>query len=453
MAKSGPVEKWLTEPIRQTKICYEADVVVVGGGPGGHSAAVAAARSGANTVLLERYGHLGGMPTGGLVTMLHNMSDGTSQQVIAGLCQEWIDRLDGKGGVIHPKKEEIGSTDKKVLDFWGRRFFALDDHLLYGARFEAEILKCVLNDMIEDSGVKLFLHSWGTQVILEQGKAVGVIFESKSGRQAITAKAVIDATGDGDFLPQTGEEFDTKSRPTLRLDKPSLGFEFANVDTQKANEFKASQPQKYAEMTKEILRLNGFPTYLRHTRDDVVHFNLFLEGYDILKVEDLTRIEVDVRKRMMTTFDYYKKHYPGFENSFIMLTAPQVGCRGSRRLLGEYMVTEKDLQTGEFFPDTIAVFPPMDGALSKEHPHLHIPYRCLLPRKVEGMLVAGRSFSSDDIINEHYNTISHCTAFGQAAGTAAALAVKTGTRLRDVNIRLVQDKLISQGVPLPGLVR
>ena len=405
-------------------------------------------------MLIERYGHLGGMPTGGLVTMLHNMSDGTSQQVIAGLCQEWIDRLDVRGAVVHPKKEEIGTTDDKVLDQWSRRFFSLGGHLTYGARFEAEILKCVLNDMVEESGVKIYLHSWGTRVILNaSNQAQGVFFESKSGRQALLAKVVIDATGDGDFLPQAGEDFDTRSRPTLRLDKPSLCFEFANVDLKKAVDFKTNQPEQYTEMTQKIIKLNGFPTFLRTTRDDTIHFNMFLEGYDVLKVEDLTRIEFDVRKRMMVTYEFYKKQYPGFENCFIMVTAPQIGCRGSRRLIGEYTLTEKDTASGEYFPDTIAVFPPLNGALSKEYPHLHVPYRCLLPRKTEAMLVAGRSFSSDDIINEHYNTISHCTSFGQAAGVAAALSVKQGTSVRKVNIRAVQDKLLEQGVPLPGLKR
>jgi flavin-dependent dehydrogenase len=216
MNNSIETAKTIAEPERLTRVFCEADVVVVGGGPGGHSAAVAAARSGAKTVLVERYGHLGGMPTGGLVTMLHNMSDGTAHKVIAGLCQEWIDRLDERGAAVHPKKEEIGTTDDKVLDQWSRRFFALDGHLIYGARFEAEILKCVLNDMVVDSGVELYLHSWGTQIILDRSNtARGIIFESKSGRQAITAKVVIDATGDGDFLPQAGEDFDTRSKPTL----------------------------------------------------------------------------------------------------------------------------------------------------------------------------------------------------------------------------------------------
>lgn len=453
MTQNGPDMKIITEPSRQTRVCYEADVAVVGGGPGGHSAAVAAARAGARTVLLERYGHLGGMTTGGLVTMIHAMSDGTNQQVIAGLCQEWIDRLDRFNAVDHPRREEVGSTDKEVLARFPSRFFITDGHLLLGAHFDPEILKSVLNDMLVEAGVKMYLHSWGTQVIVNQGRVEGVVFESKSGRQAVLAKVVIDGTGDGDFLPQVGEEFDCETRPTLRTDKPALVFEFAGVDMQKAAEFKKLNPEKHAELMHEAAKLNGFGSYFGVFRGGIAHFNMFLKGYDILNVEDLTRIEVDVRKRMMITYEFYKKHLPGFENCFIMITAPQIGCRGSRRLVGEYIVTEKDARSGIFFDDTIAVFSPLEGIKSDTNPHVYIPYRSLLPRRTEGLLVAGRSFASDDIINEQYNTISHCTALGQAAGTAAALAVKNNVAVRDVNSRLLQDELIAQGVPLPGLVR
>ncbi|MFC2012193.1 FAD-dependent oxidoreductase [Chloroflexota bacterium] len=462
MAEPGLGSRTIREAARETKVCYEADVVVVGGGPGGHSAAVAAARNGASAVLVERYGHLGGMSTGGLVLMLHNMSDGTETQLIAGLCQEWIDRLDARDACVHPKKEEIGSGDKELLNRWQSPFFAIEGRLIFGARgIDPEILKCVLNDMTEEAGVKLFLHSWGTQTIVDNGEVKGIIFESKSGRQAILAKVVIDGTGDGDLLPLVGEEFDCNTNLDLRTNKAAMCFEFANVDLERVGEFRQTNPQKYAELMQEVVKLNGFTPLLggtsrmreRRTREGVVHFNMFLPGLDVLNVEDLTRIEVNTRKRMLITYDFMRKYVPGFEKSFIMLTAPQLGIRGSRRLVGEYVITEQDTRAGTVFEDTIAVFPPLNAVLSPEHPRLHIPYRSLLPRKVDGLLVAGRSFSSDDVINEYYNTISHCIAMGQAAGTASALAIKSGTKLRDVDHSLLQERLIAQGVQLPGLVR
>ena len=171
----------------------------------------------------------------------------------------------------------------------------------------------------------------------------------------------------------------------------------------------------------------------------------------MLNVDDLTRIEVDVRKRMLITFDFFKQYVPGFEKCFIMVTAPQIGTRGSRRLVGEYVLTTQDVRAGKTFADAIAEWPSLEG-VSPQQPHVQVPYRVLLPRKTEGLLVTGRSFASDDVVNEHYNTISHCIALGQAAGTAAALAVKSGTKLRNVDHRVLQKLLTAQGVPLPSLV-
>src|SRR4030042_185778 len=195
--------KAIKEPSRETKVCREADVIVIGGGPGGHAAAVAAARNGADTVLVERYGYLGGMGTGGLVTIIPNLSDINGVQQIAGQCQEWIDRLDVRNATDYPNKEEWGSTDQKRVSHWRNRSFFCErlDRVIYSVHVDAEILKCVLNDMVEEAGVSVYLHSWGTEPIMDGNKVKGVIFQSKSGRQAILGKVVIDSTGDGDLLP------------------------------------------------------------------------------------------------------------------------------------------------------------------------------------------------------------------------------------------------------------
>jgi hypothetical protein len=450
LASSRSEKVTIQEAARQTKVFCEADVVVVGGGPGGHSAAVAAGRNGAKTVLVERYGHLGGLTTGGLVTMLHSMSDGTRNVQIAGLCREWIDRLDARDACIHPSEEQIGATDKEVASRWTGPFDVIKGKLIYTVRFDPEILKCILNEMIEEAGVKLLLHSWGTQTIMEGEKVRGVIFESKSGRQAILAKAVIDGTGDGDLLVTSGVEVDLKTSPENRITKHALCFEFGNVDIGKMEEFRRTNPQKEAELKAELAKLNGFTSYFKTTRPGVAHFNMFLPGLNILDVEDLTWIEVNVRKRMLVTYDFLKKYAPGFDKSFVMITAPQLGVRGSRRMVGEHVLTEKDALSGTVFEDSVVEFPPIAGNYP-EHPHVFVPYRCLVPRSVEGLLTAGRSFSSDEVVNEHYNPIAQCIVMGQAAGTAAALATHSGVRLRDVDIPLLQRKLMAQGMRLPGL--
>jgi hypothetical protein len=454
--------KTILEPAREVRVCQEADVVVVGGGPGGHSAAVAAARNGLKTVLLERYGHLGGMATGGLVCMFPHLSGGTKEQQIAGLCQEWIDRLDARNAALHPKKEELGSTDPEIVNYWKNRgiwFLSDEGRVRMTVVVDPEILKCVLNDMVEEAGIKLLLHSWGTRSIVEDNAVKGVIFESKSGRQAILAKVVIDATGDGDLLPSAGAEFTAKMDVHLRIRNMAVVFQIGNVDIDRFQQFRQAEPDRHADLVRKVFLLHGFAVGgFKGLHEGVAWVNNFVPGmgspgFSPLNVEDLTMVELYVRKRMLITLDFYRKHVPGFDKAFILTTAPQTGTRGGRRVIGEYEVTEQDMHTGRIFPDTVVIAPHLEHDISPEHPIRCLPYRCLVPRKVEGLLVAGRSFCSEDRVNEMLNLMGHCIALGQAAGTAAALAVKNGTRLRDVDYGTLREHLSEQGVPLPDIPR
>jgi len=442
----------VTEQTRQTRICCEADVVVVGGGPGGHSAAMAAARSGARTVLLERYGHLGGMATGGIVIQIPHMSDVNGKQQIAGLCQEWIDRLDLIGGVLVPRKEDIGSSDEKLISRWQRFMGNVSNGMVeYTAWVDPELLKCILNDMVEEAGVKLLLHSWGARTIVEDDTVKGIIFESKSGRQAVLADVVIDGTGDGDLLPSAGAQYDGALDPKLRSSMLALVFRLGNCDYQKLCDFREKEPEKYAELSKELASVAGTRLVpLPSPRNDVLWVNNWIPDLDCTNVEDLTRLEVEMRKIMLRGHEFMKKNIPTFENSFIIDTASQTGTRGARRLVGEYTVTAEDLRSGKKHDDTIAIIPrygPSGG-----HPYIYLPYRALVPVKVDGLLVAGRSFSSDMAANNTVNLIPHCIAMGQAAGTAAALALKNGTSVRQVNHEELLNSLTRQGVPLPSYV-
>lgn len=448
--------KTIREKARDIKVCREADVVVVGGGPGGIGAALAAARNGADTVLVERYGHLGGMATGGLVTIIPNLSDINGKRQFGGICREWIDRLEKRDASSSPKIEDLGSRDKEIVSYYMDRafFYVQGGMVIDSALIDAEILKYTLNEMVEEAGVKVYLHSWGTEAVADNGRVKGVIFESKSGRQAILAKVVIDSTGDGDLLPSAGAAFDDKIAPDLRIAKLSLSYWIANVNLKKAEEYKKSHPEKYAELQKEAEAAGAHPRYIKSNLKDqesVVWVHPRYACSSQTDVEELTRVEFEGRKKMMATYEFFKKHVPGFEHCFIVLSAPQLGTRGARRVMGEYMVTEKDMKSGEVFKDTIAVFPA--GPRSPEHPHVYLPYRCLVPRDVDGLLVACRAFSSDQIINTHFNLIPHCIALGEAAGTAAALAVKAGVEARKVDTGALQDRLLSQGVLLPGVAR
>jgi len=456
--------KIIHEPARETRVCYDADVVVVGGGPGGFGAALAAARSGAKTVLIERYGYLGGMATGGLVNIIPNMSDISGKQYIAGITQELVDRLDRRNATHYPRKADWGTTDRKIVDryldadlrhFYVRNNLNIDQEIaLYTVLFDPEILKDELNVMAMDAGVKLYLHSWGVQPIMEGNSLKGVIFESKSGRQAVTAKVVIDSTGDGDMFVAAGVEFDNELSPKLRTSMLAMVYWVMNVDVKKYDEFKKTQPEKHAAMVQEILKFKGFP---RHFKDLIKDHENILWSHpmfptrDSKDVEELTRIDIDARSRVIKTWEFFKKYMPGFEKSIMMLTSPQLGTQGGRRIIGEYMLTEKDMETDEVFEDTIAIFPNNDnGEISAKHPIMNIPYRTMVPRTpVENLLVACRAYSTADTINHQFNIIPFCLCLGQAAGTAAALSLNSGVSVRKVNYNALQGQLRKQGVILP----
>jgi hypothetical protein len=449
-------DKTVREAARETRVCRTADVVVVGGGPGGIGAAVAAARSGADTVLIERYEHLGGMGTGGLVTIIPNLSDLNGKQQIAGICQEWIDRLDLREAADYPKKEHWGSDDNKLVDYYQNRSFfnVKEKRVLYSVHIDAEISKCILNDMVEEAGVKTYLHSWGTEPVMDGKKVKGVIFESKSGRQAVLAKVVIDSTGDGDLLPYSGADFNSDIERTMRIANLSFSYWIDNVDLKKYQDFKTSHPKELTDKMRQIRKLGGHPGFLTSNLKNQEHVVWCFPRYansSQVDVEELTRVEFLGRKEMLITHDFYKKHVPGFENSFIVLSNPQLGTRGARRVIGEYIVSEKDMNTNDPFEDTIAIFPDVDrGKDSSKYPVTYMPYRCLIPRKVDNMLVACRAFASEAIVNEYFNLIPHCIAFGQAAGTAAAQSISSGVDLRKIDIRALQASLKKQDVILPG---
>ncbi len=446
----------IPEPNKEIKVARECDVVVVGGGPGGIGAAVAAARNGADTVLVERYGYVGGMGTGGLVTIIPCLSDFDGNMQIGGINQEWIERLEKRGAETHPPAEIWGSDDKRLTNYWNdRSFFTVrEGRIVYASLIDAEVSKCILNEMLNEAKVKTYLHSWGTMPVMEGNKATGVIFESKSGRQAIMAKVVIDSTGDGDLLPFTGAQFDTDIDPKIRIANLSLVYWMDGVNFMKIDDFRHENPVKYAELMRELLKMGGHPGFFRSNLKNQEHILWFHPRYACssqIDVEELTRVEMLGREKMLLTHDYLKKNIPGFEQSFIVLSSPQLGTRGARRVHGDYMVTAKDMLSSQPFEDTIAIFPDLDrGEASLKHPLQYIPYRSLLPKGVENMLVACRAFSSDQTVNNFFNLIPHCVAFGEAAGTAAALSLNQGVSVRKVNFDSLHKPLVKQNVPLPG---
>ncbi len=448
--------KTITEPARETRVCHDTDVLVVGGGPAGVAAAVAAARNGAKTCLVERYGHLGGMATGGLVILIPFLSDGTQRQVLGGLLQEIVDRLDARHAALYPKKEDWGSSDEQALRHWRRRgtgSYVSSGRVRYSVTVDPEVLKCVLNDMVQEAGVKLYLHSWASTAIAANGSVKGIAFESKSGRQAILSRIMIDCTGDGDMFASAGADFDGSIDRTLRTANLALVFRVGNVNAEKYVDFRDGDPEKHKAVMQKLVAMGGFDTYWRTTREDIFWCNNWLRNLDCLNVEDLTTAEVNARKSMLMSLDYLRQNVPGFEDCYLVDTAPQIGTRGSRRLKGEHILTWDEVSAGVIHPDAVLVSSRLGQTVSREFPLASIPYRSLLPRGIDSLLVAGRCFSADAKASNDYNWIQHCIPMGQAAGTAAAMAVNAGIQPRLLDPHLLQSRLTSQGAILPNRSR
>lgn len=387
------------QPERQLPVASRTQVLVVGGGPAGVAAAIAARRAGAQVTLVERYGHFGGLWTGGLVLLVlgHIVTGG--KQVCLGIGEEMMQRLEKlPGGIINRKPGQNPTVD-------------------------AEALKYVMVEMIDEAKVEVFLHSWAVDVVLEGEKVRGVVFESKSGRQAILADIVVDATGDGDIFAAAGAEFEHRSHNI------GLVSRIGNVD--KIDQARASQAPRPRRL--------GGPT----PAPGINWVNLTGPEADGLDVRVLTRLEMAHRKFIWQHLQKIRQ-LPGYEALFLVETAPQLGVRITRVLKGVATVRYEDLKLGRKFPDVVAV----GGSTNGQHGEWQVPYGALLPVKVDNILAAGRCISAEMQMADLVRLIPNCFATGHAAGVAAAVAAQDGFRPRDVDIAKVQRILKEQGAYL-----
>jgi glycine/D-amino acid oxidase-like deaminating enzyme len=462
MSHSGPATIELRAMV---PVSWETDVLVVGGGPTGIPAAIAAARNGARTLLVERYGFLGGTATAGLVGPFMGCCEGEPErvQLIRGIFDEIVRRMEARGGAIHPTKVVRGE---------GHSGFRMPGH--NGVTpFEPEVLKAVAAAMCLEAGVTLHLHSRFVHPLLQDGRMTGVVVATKSGLQAIKAAAVLDCTGDADIAFAAGVPT-VKGRQADGLGQgATLFFRVKNVDTARVEQYAREHPddgvggRPFSSLVAKAKAAGDFDL----PRDRINFYRALEPGVwgvnasrvlaiDPTRVEDLTRAELEGRRQVDALIFFLRKYVPGCEQATLAVTATQIGIRESRRIVGEHVLTLEDLQAGRRFPDTIVVYnypvdihSPTDGTggiLNEVRiaPVYEIPYRCLVPLQVEQLLVAGRCLSATHEAAAAVRVMPACFAMGQAAGTAAALALEAGTTVRRVDISALRQRLLAQGAYL-----
>jgi len=409
------------QPRRELAILRKTGVLVVGGGPAGTAAALAAKRQGADVTLVERYGYLGGLATGGLVLAIFPLYDRKNRQVIVGIGEEMMRRLDAlRFGIIDRRKAPAYPT------------------------VDAEALKYVLAEMILASGVHAYLDCWGVDAVVDARGAVrGAVFESKSGRQAVLADVVVDASGDGDIYAAAGAEFEkVKDNIGLVSRIGNVHVEDVIGDNREYSVGTRGKPQRgRPNMGAPVERLSGHvgsPT----PAPRVNWLNMKGPVADGLDVAELSRLELQHRRAIWNNLEQARKK-PGAENAYLAETAPQMGVRLTRLLAGVKKLTFAEVKAGARHNDVIGY----SGGFGTV-PEFQIPYRCLVPARVENLLAAGRCISADFQVADTTRLIPVCWVTGQAAGVAAALSLQDKCRVRSVQVSKLQKALRQQGVYL-----
>ena len=395
------------QPAREIPVFHRTDVVVVGGGPAGFAAAIAAARTGAKVALVERYGSLGGLFTNGMVLIVLATSeyeDGRFRLVTRGVCEEFMKRAEALGAdVTTPRPTDPGRHWQPTIDPEGAKY--------------------LMDRMIAEAKVDMFFHSWGVDVIQEGLAVKGVVFESKQGRQAILAKQVVDCTGDGDVFFQAGANY--------RQITHSLGFvtRLANIDR-----ITAKVPPKGPDGKPLPGR---WPTRSNEANKSLAWCNSLGPKGNGLDIRELSAAEIAHRREWWEHVRLMRKT-PGWEEVALVNTCSQIGPRATRLLDAECIVDRKVYAEGKMPDDVVALL----GADGPHHAALKVPYRALLPKGVDNVLAAGRCLGAPDTIDT-FRLIAPCFATGEAAGTAAGLSALKGCTPRDLpyaELRLQLEK-------------
>ncbi len=427
----------LTEPARSTPVAGSYDVIVAGGGPAGVVAAAAAARNGASTLLIERYGFVGGMATAALVTPISEFRVG-GQQHIGGIPLELMKTAAALGGA----EIDRDSGNWPVHD---------------------EIFKLAAQRLLHDSGVTLLYHSWFSDVAGEGGRITHVILQNKAGRVAYEGSVFVDCTGDADVVRAAG-------LPTTKADRlqpASLWFQLGGVDTS-ALEYVFGDAVDGILPVSETIRarlaelhrtgevpLFGGPWINRFFHEGMVSINLLREPTDASDPEIFSRTETSMRESMHQVIGILRREFPEFRDAWLSKSGVQTGVRETYHIVGEYELTRDDILHPRAFPDTVAKGAhtidihhadsvDQDDFVLLRRPY-NVPLRCLIPIGSTNLVTAGRSLCADGPGFGSVRVMATCMAMGQGAGTAAALAVRRGGNLSAVDVGDLRDTLITQG--------
>ena len=458
--------KHIEEKPRTIPVMAETDVLVVGSGPGGLSAALAAAREGVKTMLVERYGCFGGNITQAMV------------EPIAWYRHEHTIDAGGIGIEFEHHAKELGGTQTDMESLG--RIPEPDEQLpeWTGQLLDADMFKYAADSMVQDADIVPLLHCLTVDTIMEGNTIKGIITESKAGRQAILAKRVIDATGDADIAFHAGAPYRQQSKDELM--GVSVSFGCSGVDVDRLLAYTKEHPARIGDWAKQTDgkehdlfytrtgdafnrateagevpegSLRGGPWWHSLTpAGEATYINsVHMRGKDQTDVWDLTDAEMEGRKRAMWAISAMKKYTPGFESAKLRTFGSSLGVRESRKIIGEYNITGQDITNQARFDDSIGIFPEfLDGYgvvfIPTTGRYFQVPYGITLPGKVENLLVAGRCVAGDKMSHATTRQMMCCTVTGQGTGVAAAVSVKDDVTCRKVDIRKVQKALEKQGV-------
>ncbi|MBL6929024.1 MAG: FAD-dependent oxidoreductase [Rhodospirillales bacterium] len=448
----------IVEPERRIDVIHETDVLVIGSGPGGLAAALAAARAGVEVTLVERFGCFGGnMTVVGVEGFAWYRHDKTVE-------------ADGIGREFEERAKEMGA--------------AVPESQSQSYEIDAEGFKVVADRLVQEAGVYPMLHRLFVAPIMNGDTIGGIITESKAGREAILAKRVIDATGDADIAERAGAP--TYLTPKERMMAVSVMFHLAGVDKKAFIEGVKADPQTYKDWDgggewsietsgkeddmfspflkkpfDQAIECGLIPPHLNtisgtwgamHDTGELTYMNLIqMDGCDGTEPGDLTRFEIEGRRQSLLAIEALRRFTPGCANARLRNFGMSIGIRDTRKIDARYNMTEQDTREQGRFEDSIGIYPEfIDGygllILPTTGRYMHIPYRALLPKRIRNLLVAGRSIGGDRISHAATRNMSCCAVTGQGAGIAAALSIKTGRNLDTVDLADVQKELSRQGV-------